>query len=120
MSALSSTKATGQRSPSSSVGVLLRLATVGLAGLADLTMTAGPAEAEAVLKASAGGSQRDEQVNKFCQATVIAAFQAARKVQPPGLGTFACSCFLDQVNLGAGLDVAQNTCRQRTMARYSL
>ncbi|CAK6694819.1 hypothetical protein VB734_09750 [Synechococcus sp. BA-124 BA4] len=119
MSLLSTTEAKGQRTPANPMGVMLRLATVALAGLADLTL-AGAVEAETQLKASASTSQRDEQVSKFCLATVSAAFQAARKVPPPGLGTFACSCFVDQVNQGAGLDVAQSTCRQRTMARYSL
>ncbi|MCP9826439.1 hypothetical protein [Synechococcus sp. EJ6-Ellesmere] len=119
MSLISSTKAKGQRNPSTSTGVILRLATVALAGLTDLTL-AGGVEAETLLKASASTAQKDEQVSKFCLATVSAAFQAARKVPPPGLGSFACSCFVDQVNQGAGLDVAQSTCRQRTMARYSL
>ncbi|MCP9840429.1 hypothetical protein KBY93_07235 [Synechococcus sp. J7-Johnson] len=119
MSLISSTAANGQRTLSSSIGMMSRLACLALTGLADLTL-AGAVEAEALLKASASSGQRDEQVSKFCMATVSAAFQAARKVPPPGLGTFACSCFVDQVNQGAGLDVAQSTCRQRTMARYSL
>ncbi len=119
MSLLSTTEAKGQRTPSTPMGVMLRLAVVTLAGLADLSL-AGAVEAETLLKASASTGQKDEQVSKFCLATVNAAFQAARKVLPPGLGTFACSCFVDQVNQGAGLDVAQSTCRQRTMARYSL
>jgi hypothetical protein len=112
-------EASGQRTLQTPRSVTLRLATVALAGLVDLTM-AGAVEAEVLLKASASGNQKDEQVSKFCLATVSAAFQAARKVQPPGLGSYACSCFVDQVNRGAGLDVAQTTCRQRTMARYSL
>ncbi len=119
MSLISSTSANGQRTLPTSIGMMSRLASLALAGLADLTL-AGAVEAEALLKASASTDQRDEQVSKFCLATVSAAFQAARKVPPPGLGTFACSCFVDQVNQGAGLDVAQSTCRQRTMARYSL
>jgi hypothetical protein len=119
MSSISSTAANGQRTFSIPIGMISRLASLALIGLADL-MLAGAVEAEALLKASASSGQRDEQVSKFCLATVSAAFQAARKVPPPGLGTFACSCFVDQVNQGAGLDVAQSTCRQRTMARYSL
>ncbi|WP_185465462.1 MULTISPECIES: hypothetical protein [unclassified Synechococcus] len=120
MSALHSTAASAQRTKSASTTVLLLpLATLALAGLAELTM-AGAVEAEATVMASASTSQRDQQVSKLCLATVSAAFQAARKALPPGLGTFACSCFLDEVNQGAGLDVAQTTCRQRTMAHYSL
>jgi hypothetical protein len=119
MSAISSTEATNKPTSNAPIGWMVRVATLALAGLTDLTL-AGAVEAEAQLKASASTGQRDEQVSKFCLATVSAAFQAARKVPPPGLGSYACSCFVDQVNLGAGLDVAQSTCRQRTMARYSL
>jgi hypothetical protein len=84
-----------------------------------VTMPAG-AHAGGPLQASASTSPQDQKISRFCLATVSAAFQAARKVPPPGLESFACTCFLDQVNQGAGLDAAQTTCRQRTMARYSL
>jgi hypothetical protein len=63
---------------------------------------------------------QDQQVTRFCLASVSAAFEAARKVPPPGIGAYACRCFLDQVSQGAGINTAQAVCRQRTVARYSL
>ncbi len=104
-------------------GSVLR-AGVAFASLLELTaifvLASPPAQAGGSLEASASSVLQDERVTKFCLATVSAAFQAARKVAPPGLEAFACTCFIDQVSQGVGLDVAQSTCRQKASARYNL
>ncbi|MCT0200257.1 hypothetical protein KQ313_11260 [Synechococcus sp. CS-1325] len=59
-------------------------------------------------------------VERLCLAGFSAAFQAAGKVAPPGMSTYTCSCFLDQINQGSGLDAAQSTCRKRTQERFRM
>lgn len=59
-------------------------------------------------------------VQRLCLAGFSAAFQAAGKVAPPGMSAYTCSCFLDQINQGSGLLVAQATCRKRTQDRFRM
>jgi len=65
-------------------------------------------------------SNDDLVVERLCLAGFSAAFQAAGKVAPPGMSAFTCSCFLDQINQGSGLDAAQSTCRKRAGDRYRM
>ncbi len=92
-----------------------------VAGASSLILAGGAeARANGTLQSSPRGSDQDSRVTKFCLAAVHAAFEAARKVPPPGIGAYACSCFLDEMNQGTGLGAAQSICRQRALARYSL
>ena len=59
-------------------------------------------------------------VERLCLAGFSAAFQAAGKVAPPGMSAYTCSCFLDQISQGSGLDVAQATCRKRSQDRFRM
>ena len=38
--------------------------------------------------------------------------------RPPGMGEETCSCFLDEVDGGAGIDAARETCKQRAAETY--
>ncbi|MCT4366876.1 MAG: hypothetical protein N3Z28_04300 [Synechococcaceae cyanobacterium MAG-AL2] len=62
----------------------------------------------------------DVVVTRLCLAGFSAAFQAARQVAPPGMNTYACSCFVEQINQGSDLASAQSTCRERAIARYRM
>jgi hypothetical protein len=42
----------------------------------------------------------------------------AGETPPPGMGEETCSCFLDEVAGGAGIDTARDTCKQRAAAAY--
>lgn len=89
--------------------------------LSTFTPLAAPAaEVRATTAPPGNDPGQNQQVTRFCLASVRAAFEAARKVPPPGIGDYACRCFLDQVSQGAGINTAQAVCRQRTIARYSL
>jgi hypothetical protein len=42
----------------------------------------------------------------------------AGETPPPGMGEETCSCFLDEVGGGAGIDAARETCKQRAAETY--
>lgn len=65
---------------------------------------------------------RDSQnlITRLCIAGFQAAMADAGRVPPPGMETFTCDCFMDEVIGGSGIQAAQNTCRQRAASRYRL
>lgn len=63
-------------------------------------------------------SQDDNLLKSFCLAAFKAAMAQAGETPPPGMGEETCSCFLDEVAGGAGIDTARDTCKQRAAAAY--
>lgn len=88
-----------------------------LTSLAALTLSAAQVEAETL---SASASRRNDSVTRFCLAGFQAAFQAARKVPPDGMGAYTCNCFVEQVNKGSSIQGATDTCRQLATTKYRL
>jgi len=85
--------------------------------LAALTLFPVQVEAETL---SASASNRTDSVTRFCLAGFQAAFQAARKVPPDGMGAYTCSCFVEQVNKGSSIQGATDVCRQLATTKYRL
>ena len=88
-----------------------------LTSLAALTLFPVPVEAEAL---SVSASNRNDSVTRFCLAGFQAAFQAARKVPPDGMGAFTCTCFVEQVKKGSSIQGATDICRQLATSKYRL
>ena len=63
-------------------------------------------------------SQDNNLLKSFCLTAFKAAMAQAGETPPPGKGEETCSCFLDQVGGGAGIDAARETCKQRAAATY--
>ncbi|MCP9827390.1 MULTISPECIES: hypothetical protein [unclassified Synechococcus] len=85
--------------------------------LAALTLFAQPVQADTL---SASASTRNDSVTRFCLAGFQAAFQAARKVPPDGMGAYTCNCFVEQVNKGSSIQGATDICRQLATTKYRL
>lgn len=62
----------------------------------------------------------DSTINRLCLAGFNAAMSHAGKTPPAGMGTFTCNCFLEQVNGGASIQSAQNSCKEKAAERYKL
>ncbi|MFY8148814.1 MAG: hypothetical protein ACOVNL_06295 [Prochlorococcaceae cyanobacterium] len=73
----------------------------------------------AVLPAPARAFDGD-QVMALCLAGFQAAMSTAGKQAPAGMAEFTCTCFLEQVKAGAGLDQARTTCRDRAAGRFTV
>ena len=63
-------------------------------------------------------SQDNNLLKSFCLTAFNAAMAQAGETPPPGMGEETCSCFLDEVAGGAGIDTARDTCKQRAAAAY--
>ena len=61
-------------------------------------------------------SQDNNLLKSFCLTAFNAAMAQAGETPPPGMGEETCSCFLDEVAGGAGIDIARDTCKQRAVA----
>ena len=59
-------------------------------------------------------------ITQFCLAAFNAAMNNAGKTPPAGMGTFTCSCFLNEVKAGAAIDAAETSCKSKAAARYKL
>ena len=59
-------------------------------------------------------------IRSMCMAAFDSAMHQAGKTPPAGMGDFTCDCFLRQVEQGAGLDVAQGTCKEQAAKKYPL
>lgn len=62
----------------------------------------------------------DNAIHMMCMAAFDSAMHQAGKTPPAGMGDFTCDCFLRQVEQGAGLDVAQGTCKEQAAKKYPL
>ena len=62
--------------------------------------------------------QDNNLLKSFCLAEFKAAMAQAGETPPPGMGEETCSCFLDEVGGGAGIDAARETCKQRAAETY--
>jgi hypothetical protein len=62
--------------------------------------------------------QDNNLLKSFCLTAFKAAMSQAGEIPPPGKGEETCSCFLDEVAGGAGIDTARDTCKQRDAAAY--
>ena len=63
-------------------------------------------------------SQDDNLLKSFCLTAFQAAMAQAGETPPPGMGEETCSCFLDEIAGGAGIDTARHTCRRRAAGTY--
>ena len=63
-------------------------------------------------------SQDNNLLKSFCLTAFNAAMAQAGETPPPGMGEETCSCFLDEVAGGAGIDTARHTCKRRAAANY--
>ena len=63
-------------------------------------------------------SQDNNLLKSFCLTSFKVAMAQAGETPPPGMSEQTCSCFLDEVAGGAGIDTARDTCQQRAAAAY--
>lgn len=59
-------------------------------------------------------------IRSFCLAAFEAAMAQAGKTPPEGMGPFTCDCFFKQLEQGAGLNEARETCKAEAAQRYPL
>ncbi|WP_392350313.1 hypothetical protein [Parasynechococcus sp.] len=59
-------------------------------------------------------------IRKICMSSFAAAMASAGKTAPDGMADFTCNCFLDEVNSGTGLDMAQSRCKSRAAAEFAV
>ena len=71
-----------------------------------------------LIAANPATSQDNNLLKSFCLAAFKAAMAQAGETPPPGMGEETCSCFLDEVGGGAGIDAARETCKQRAAETY--
>ena len=71
-----------------------------------------------LIAATPATSQDNNLLKSFCLAAFKAAMAQAGETPPPGMGEETCSCFLDEVGGGAGIDAARKTCKQRAAETY--
>ena len=71
-----------------------------------------------LIAATPATSQDNNLLKSFCLAAFKAAMAQAGETPPPGIGEETCSCFLDEVGGGAGIDAARETCKQRAAETY--
>jgi hypothetical protein len=71
-----------------------------------------------LIAATPATSQDNNLLKSFCLAAFKAAMAQAGETPPPGMGEETCSCFLDEVGDGAGIDAARETCKQRAAETY--
>ena len=71
-----------------------------------------------LMAATPATSQDNNLLKSFCLAAFKAAMAQAGETPPPGMGEETCSCFLDEVGGGAGIDAARETCKQRAAETY--
>ena len=69
-----------------------------------------------LIAATPATSQDNNLLKSFCLAAFKAAMAQAGETPPPGMGEETCSCFLDEIASGAGIDTARNTCKRRAAA----
>ena len=63
-------------------------------------------------------SQDNNLLKSFCLTAFQAAMAQAGETPPPGMGEETCSCFLNEIAGGAGIDIARDTCKRRAAASY--
>ena len=71
-----------------------------------------------LIAATPATSQDNNLLKSFCLAAFKAAMAQAGETPPPGMGEETCSCLLDEVDGGAGIDAARETCKQRAAETY--
>ena len=71
-----------------------------------------------LIAATPATSQDNNLLKSFCLAAFKAAMAQAGETPPPGMGEETCSCFLDEIAGGAGIDTARHTCKRRAAATY--
>ena len=59
-------------------------------------------------------------ITQFCRTAVKAELQRSGTAPPEGMVDFTCSCFLVEVNNGAGIKSAQDTCKAKAAETYGL
>ena len=71
-----------------------------------------------LIAATPATSQDNNLLKSFCLAAFKAAMAQAGETPPPGMGEETCSCFLDEVDGGPGIDAARETCKRRAAETY--
>ena len=59
-------------------------------------------------------------ITQFCRTAVKAELQRAGTVPPEGMVDDTCRCFLEEVQNGAGIQMAQATCKAKAAETYGL
>ena len=59
-------------------------------------------------------------ITQFCRTAVKAELQRAGTVPPEGMVAYTCRCFLAEVQNGAGIQMAQATCKAKAAEAYGL
>ena len=57
-------------------------------------------------------------ITQFCRTAVKAELQRSGTVPPEGMVEDTCSCFLAEVQNGAGIKTAQDTCKAKAAETY--
>ena len=57
-------------------------------------------------------------ITQFCKTAVKAELQSSGTVPPEGMVDHTCRCFLAEVQNGAGIKAAQDTCKARSATKY--
>ena len=71
-----------------------------------------------LIAATPATSQDNNLLKSFCLAAFKAAMAQAGETPTPGMGEETCSCFLDEIAGGAGIDTARDTCERRAAANH--
>ena len=57
-------------------------------------------------------------ITQFCKTAVKAELQSSGTVPPEGMVDYTCRCFLAEVQNGAGIKAAQDTCKAKAAEVY--
>ena len=57
-------------------------------------------------------------ITQFCRTAVKAELQRSGNIPPEGMVEDTCSCFLAEVQNGAGIKTAQDTCKAKAAETY--
>ena len=57
-------------------------------------------------------------IRSFCLVAFNAAMENAGKTPPDGMGDYTCSCFMDSLTGGAGIEEARAQCTEEAARRF--
>ena len=61
-----------------------------------------------------------ELIRRLCLAAFDSAMSHAGKTPPAGMGNFTCQCFMNRLDSGASIEMAQKVCRSEASQRYPI
>jgi len=57
-------------------------------------------------------------IRSFCLVAFNAAMESAGKTPPDGMGDYTCSCFMERLTGGAGIEESRSQCTQEAARRF--